>query len=45
MRHGSLFLVLWAGLAAAQERPGQFAHASRIDGAGEDSHYRLTLPA
>jgi hypothetical protein len=38
-------LALWASAAGAQERPGQFAHAARIDGAGEDSHYRLTLPA
>lgn len=38
-------LAAWAGLACAQERPEQFAHAARIAGAGEDSHYRFTLPA
>jgi hypothetical protein len=34
-----------AGAAFAQERPDQYSHAARIAGAGEDSHYRFTLPA
>jgi len=38
-------LAAGAGLACAQERPEQFAHAARLAGAGEDSHYRFTLPA
>jgi len=38
-------LAAGAGLACAQERPEQFAHAARIAGGGEDSHYRFTLPA
>ena len=38
-------LAAWASLAGAQERPGQFARAVRIEGGTEDSHYRFTLPA
>ena len=35
----------WATAAGAQERPEQFAHAARIGGSGDDSHFRFTLPA
>lgn len=45
MRWTALLALLWVLAAGAQERPGQYTHAARIDGGGEDSHYRFTLPA
>jgi hypothetical protein len=45
MRYGFIFAVLWTGIAAGQERPDQYLHSARIGGAGDDSHFRFTLPA
>ncbi|MGQ0547956.1 MAG: DUF3999 domain-containing protein [Betaproteobacteria bacterium] len=38
-------LAVWPSFALGQERPEQYLHSARIGGAGEDSHYRFTLPA
>ena len=46
MRWAAALALFWVLPAGAQERPEQFQHAARIAaGAGEDSHYRFTLPA
>lgn len=45
MRSVLLLLAACSGLAFAQERAEQFMHAARIESAGEDSHFRFTLPA
>jgi hypothetical protein len=45
MRYGLIFAALWTGVAAGQERPDQYLHSARIGGAGDDSHFRFTLPA
>jgi hypothetical protein len=45
MRWAAVFALLCVLPAGAQERPAQYNHAARIEGGGEDSHYRFTLPA
>lgn len=38
-------LAVCAGVAGAQERPGQFAHGAVITIDGAESHYRFAVPA
>lgn len=45
MRVMLVVLALWSGWALAQEAPARYSHAARIEGAGDDSHYRFALPA
>lgn len=45
MRVMLLVLGLWGAAALAQETPARYSHAARIEGAGDDSHYRFALPA
>jgi len=45
MRWAAVLALLCVFSAGAQERPAQYGHAARIEGGGEDSHYRFTLPA
>lgn len=44
MRTLALVLTLGSACALAQETPARYSHAARIEGAGEDSHYRFALP-
>lgn len=45
MRALCVFLAVCTTAVFGQERRDQYLHAARIGGAGEDSHYRFTLPA
>jgi hypothetical protein len=44
VRSIAALLLVCLSPALAQERPAQFTHAARVEAAGDEAHYRFTLP-